>query len=59
MTKFHNAPIPTCVLALDQSDGLEWIFILEIGGELLKSRLTAEKKLMSMGVTFGRSKKFG
>lgn len=54
MTNLQNDP-----MALAQSDGLEWISILEIRGELLKYRLTAEKKLMSRGMTFGRSKEFG
>jgi hypothetical protein len=42
----------------DQSDGLEWISILEIVGEAFQSRLNAEKKLMAMGVSFGQSKEF-
>lgn len=53
MTHFQNNALPTCVLALaqhigfwDQSDGLELISILEI----VRSRLIAEKNLMSVGV---------
>ena len=52
MTHFQNAATATWVLALaqpigfwDQSDGLEWISILEIVWDVLGSRLIVEKKL--------------
>jgi hypothetical protein len=57
MTNFQNAALSTCVLALaqpigfwDQSGWLECFCVLEIVWEVLRSRLIAEKKLMSMGV---------
>lgn len=49
MIKFHNAPIPTCVLALDQSDGLEWISVLEIKGSYSDPDSLLRRNLVRIG----------
>ena len=59
MTHFLNTALPTCVLALArpicfwaQSEQLECVCVLEIVGQVLTFRLTAEKKLTSVGVVY-------
>jgi hypothetical protein len=58
---FLKAALPTCMPIgfWDQSEWLECVHVLDVFGEVIRSRLIAEKKLTSMGVVFGWSKEFG